>query len=130
MSRTCTTPTNATVSTTQVADSVLVELDPTGHQVWAWDSKNHVDIAAETKHAICFRAATTSNPNVDWALDYQHINSVDRFANGDYLISARHADAIYAIHRGADDAASKVLWKIGGAAPKASRVRSISPCST
>lgn len=50
------------------------------------------------------------NPTLPW--DYFHINSVDQFANGDYLISARHVSCIYRIS-GVD---GSVLWRLGGMA--------------
>lgn len=42
--------------------------------------------------------------------DFFHINSVDKFANGDYLISSRHMSAVYRIS-GRD---GKVVWTLGG----------------
>ncbi|KXT13806.1 hypothetical protein AC579_2339 [Pseudocercospora musae] len=45
-----------------------------------------------------------------YAYDYFHINSIDRFANGDFLVSARHTDTIYRIS-GKD---RSVLWRLGG----------------
>lgn len=41
---------------------------------------------------------------------YSHINSVDKFSNGDYLVSARHTDCIYRIS-GKD---GSILWQMGG----------------
>lgn len=39
-----------------------------------------------------------------------HINSLDRFANGDWLLSARHTNTIYRIS-GKD---GSILWRLGG----------------
>lgn len=39
-----------------------------------------------------------------------HINSIDRFVNGDWLVSARHANTIYRIS-GSD---GSVVWRLGG----------------
>ncbi|KAF4219535.1 hypothetical protein CNMCM5878_003039 [Aspergillus fumigatiaffinis] len=44
--------------------------------------------------------------------DYLHLNSVDKDANGDYLISARYADCIYKVS-GQD---GQILWRLGGKA--------------
>jgi len=39
-----------------------------------------------------------------------HMNSVDKFANGDYLISCRHTDSIYRI----DGTNGDIKWRMGG----------------
>lgn len=39
-----------------------------------------------------------------------HVNSIDRFANGDYLLSARHANTIYRISR----TDKSIQWRLGG----------------
>jgi hypothetical protein len=44
------------------------------------------------------------------AWDFFHINSVDKFANGDYLISGRHMSTIYRIS-GKD---GHIIWRLGG----------------
>ena len=46
----------------------------------------------------------------DTAWDFFHINSVDKFANGDYLISSRHMSTVYRISR----RDGRILWKLGG----------------
>ncbi len=42
--------------------------------------------------------------------DANHCNAIDRFDNGDYLISCRHTDALYKISR----RDGSVLWRLGG----------------
>ncbi len=44
------------------------------------------------------------------AWDYFHINSIDKDADGDYLISARHTSTIYKIS-GKD---GSIIWRLGG----------------
>ncbi|MCJ1284523.1 hypothetical protein MMC26_003856 [Xylographa opegraphella] len=44
------------------------------------------------------------------AWDYFHINSVDMFENGDYLVSARHAKTVYRIN-GTD---GSIVWQLNG----------------
>jgi WD40 repeat protein len=44
------------------------------------------------------------------AWDYFHINSVDKNADGDYLISGRHVSAIYKLNGKTGD----IIWQIGG----------------
>ena len=41
--------------------------------------------------------------------DANHCNSVDRFENGDYLVSCRHTDALYKISR----ESGKIVWRLG-----------------
>ena len=113
-SRSCTKATGGTTTTNQVVDSVLVELDAAGTEVWRWDSKDHTDIATETTHPICFNVtANSANGSANWALDYMHLNSVERLTDGDYVIGARHFDSIARI----DHTTKNVEWKLGGSAP-------------
>jgi len=39
-----------------------------------------------------------------------HVNSIDKFVNGDYLLSARHANTIYKISR----SDKSIQWRLGG----------------
>ncbi|KAK3718046.1 hypothetical protein LTR37_005472 [Vermiconidia calcicola] len=51
-----------------------------------------------------------ASTDMDTAWDHFHINSVDKFANGDYIISSRHLSAVYRVsHRD-----GRVVWKLGG----------------
>jgi hypothetical protein len=43
---------------------------------------------------------------------YSHLNSVDKFENGDFLISSRYTNCIYRI----DGTNGKVVWRFGGKA--------------
>ncbi|MCJ1479680.1 hypothetical protein MMC13_008366 [Lambiella insularis] len=44
------------------------------------------------------------------AWDYFHINAVDKSIDGDYLVSSRHAEAIYKIN----SSDGSILWQLGG----------------
>ncbi|KAK5173138.1 uncharacterized protein LTR77_003260 [Saxophila tyrrhenica] len=44
------------------------------------------------------------------AWDYMHANAVDKFDDGHYLLSARHADTLYKLDK--DD--GHVIWRLGG----------------
>lgn len=44
------------------------------------------------------------------AIDYLHVNSIDKNADGDYLLSARHTSTIYLIS--GDD--GHIIWRLGG----------------
>lgn len=53
-------------------------------------------------------AGDARNSTAAW--DYFHINSVDKDDRGDYLISARHASALYKVNGATGD----VIWQLGG----------------
>ena len=82
----------------------------TGESLFSWRSLDHVDIdesyVLPASTEISGSGAIQSSP---W--DYFHINSVDKNADGDYLISARHVSAIYKIS-GED---GHVIWRLNGA---------------
>jgi hypothetical protein len=75
--------------------------------MWEWNAKDHLGLDEST--------------NVNLANDYEllcgsgwwdilHINAVDQFADGDFLVSARHTDALYKInHKN-----GSVVWRLGG----------------
>jgi len=108
--RPCVKATDGTQTTTnKVVDSDLVELNAAGTEVWRWSSKDHTDLTTETKIPICFQVG--SGPT--FALDYMHLNSVERLADGDYVVGARHFNAIERI----DHTTGAVEWKLGGSAP-------------
>lgn len=45
----------------------------------------------------------------EWYWDILHLNSIDKFSGGDYLVSSRHMDAIYRIsHKD-----GQVVWRLG-----------------
>lgn len=46
----------------------------------------------------------------DGVWDFFHINAVDKFANGDYLVSARHTSTIYKV----SGTSGQVIWRLGG----------------
>ena len=82
----------------------------TGTVLFEWKSLDHVD----TSESYVPPGSTEISGNGrDVALpwDYFHINSVDKNADGDYMISARHTSAIYLIS-GED---GHVIWRLNGA---------------
>ncbi|HEX4982048.1 MAG TPA: aryl-sulfate sulfotransferase, partial [Ilumatobacteraceae bacterium] len=93
-----------------VLRAIVQEVTPAGVLVREWDSAGHI-AAAETTVPICFRIA----PSTDY-LSTLHPNAVDLIPNGSgsaddqLLVSARHADAIYAINFDS----GTVDWKLGG----------------
>lgn len=88
-----------------VGNNGFSELDlATGETVFSWWALDHVHIF-ETESGQPVNAGTPESP---W--DFFHLNSVDKNAEGDYLISARHTSTIYKIS-GKD---GSILWRLGG----------------
>ena len=80
-------------------DGYLQEIDPaTGALVWEWRSQEHIPVSDRALGPGTFNVA-----------DLVHLNSVDEFADGDLLVSARSA-GVYRIDR----ATGAVEWKLGG----------------
>ncbi len=84
-----------------VVDGIAQEVDvATGRVVFEWHSLDHVGID-ETHSDV----PTGSTP-----FDYFHINAVKVDTDGNIIVSARQAWAIYKI----DHRTGKVLWRLGG----------------
>ncbi|KAF7188537.1 hypothetical protein HII31_10199 [Pseudocercospora fuligena] len=75
----------------------------TGELIFDWDPLENGIMLNESCDA------TGMKGDIGW-WDYFHLNSVDKFANGDYLISGRHTSTIYRISK--DD--GHVIWRLGG----------------
>jgi len=85
-------------------DAIIQHVSATGAVLFEWNSKDHVDIAAETV--------------VDDDPDYAHVNSIDLMDSGDLLVSFRHFSSVFRIAREAHDGFDQgdVVWKLGGRA--------------
>jgi hypothetical protein len=89
-----------------VADSMFQEVDvATGKVLFTWHSLGHVALA-ESEAALPPKTGAGSTA----PYDYFHINSVEKLANGDYLISARNTWGVYEI----SGKTGKVVWRLGG----------------
>ena len=86
-----------------VVDGIFQEIDiETGRVLFEWHSIGHVS----------YRESDTRAPeNPDDEYDYFHINSVERTADGNYLVSARHTSGVYKV----DGRTGRVIWRLGGA---------------
>ncbi|KAF2144703.1 uncharacterized protein K452DRAFT_316644 [Aplosporella prunicola CBS 121167] len=96
-----------------IVDSMFQEVDvETGKVLFEWRSLDHLSPSFSYTQAgttdTSGHGRTAMSP---W--DYFHINSIDKNAEGDYLISARHMAAIYKIS-GED---GHVIWELNGANP-------------
>jgi hypothetical protein len=96
-----------------IQDSVFQEIDvESGELVFEWRALDHI---APSFSYTCISCTDTSGDGLtrDTPWDYFHINSIDKNADGDYLISARHVGTVYKI----SGKTGKVLWELGGANP-------------
>ncbi|ODM14714.1 hypothetical protein SI65_09903 [Aspergillus cristatus] len=88
-------------------DGLFQEIDvETKELLFEWRASNHFPVN------VTYEALHTKGYEKDTAFDYYHINSVDKDAQGNYLISARHAHSVSYI----DGSTGAVLWMLGGKA--------------
>lgn len=85
-----------------------IEID-TNKLLFEWRSLDHID--PSEAWTMPHTTDTSGNGVEEWhPWDYFHLNSIDKNKDGDYLISARHASAIYKLS-GKD---GSVIWRLGG----------------
>ena len=96
-----------------VMESIFQEVDvETGQVLFEWRSLDHVDPSLSyTLPDHTDTSGTGLDPSSPW--DYFHINSIDKNAEGDYLISSRHTSAVYKIS-GKD---GSIMWRLNGQNP-------------
>ena len=82
----------------------------TGEVLFEWKSLDHID-TSESYVPPGTTEISGNGRDIGLPWDYFHINSVDKNADGDYLISARHTSGIYKIS-GKD---GHVIWRLNGA---------------
>ena len=94
-----------------VQQGAFQEVDvETGKALFEWRSLDHIDLdESYVKPGTTEISGSGKHNQSPW--DYFHINSIDKNADGDYLISARHVSAIYKIS-GKD---GHVIWRLNGA---------------
>jgi Arylsulfotransferase (ASST) len=81
-----------------VVNGIVQELElPSGRVLFEWKSLDHIGL-------------DESYQGIGPQFDYFHINSIERDANGDYLVSARNTWGIYKI----DGQTGNVIWRLGG----------------
>ena len=86
---------------TNVRSNSIREYDSLGNEVFSWNSLDHI-------HPSEFIDGYNYNPGY---FDYAHANSIDEDDDGHLLVSFRHLDAVYKIHR----QTGEVIWRLGGA---------------
>ncbi|QUC15840.1 uncharacterized protein UV8b_00081 [Ustilaginoidea virens] len=88
-----------------IRDSVFQEIDiETGQLVFEWRASKHVSIA-DTHRDIGEEGEPNGKP-----FDWFHISSVDKDAQGNYLISSAHLHSIFCI----SGQNGEVIWTLGG----------------
>ncbi len=107
----CADPFNVSHNATVIVNGDVVEVDPSGVEIWRWSSNQHVNISENT-YPLCFDL--DPGPPEVWGLDLLHINAVDVFPGGDLLVTARHFNAVMRVDR----TTGNVKWKLGGTPPK------------
>lgn len=92
-----------------IVNSIFQELDiATGKLLFEWASLDHVSPDEAILPINPGQAGSGFNSSDAW--DYFHINSVDKDADGNYLISARDACSIHKVN-GTD---GSIIWKLDG----------------
>ncbi|KAF1997141.1 hypothetical protein P154DRAFT_497530 [Amniculicola lignicola CBS 123094] len=92
-----------------IVNAIFQELDiETGELLFEWASLDHVSPSEAILPINPGQAGSGFNSSDAW--DYFHINSVDKNADGDYLISARDACSIHKIN-GTD---GSIIWRLDG----------------
>ncbi|KAL0058749.1 hypothetical protein AAF712_014557 [Marasmius tenuissimus] len=88
-----------------ISAGVVQEVDiETGNVLFTWNSLDHIDPSES------YVSPGSSGGSFDSPWDYFHINSIDKDARGNYLISPRHCNALYYV----DGRSGEILWKLGG----------------
>lgn len=103
------TPWGAKPEQQWIVNAIFQEIDiATGKVLFEWSSLDHVDPSESVLPITKGQAGAGYNSSDSW--DYFHINSIDKDAEGNYLLSARDACALVKIN-GTD---GSVIWRLNG----------------
>jgi len=91
-------------------DGVIEEQDPNGNRTWLWTASKHF-APAEATFPLNF-AVNPVIPGFPNAWDVSHINAIDRQPDGDYVVTARHLDAVFRVDR--NSLTGALEWVLGG----------------
>ncbi|KAF2219227.1 ASST-domain-containing protein, partial [Elsinoe ampelina] len=93
-----------------LVDSFFQEIDmATGELLFEWQASKFVDIKEASNWSP---SQTDSGYNETRGWDYFHLNSIEKDVEGNYLLSARHTNAVYYV----SGFNGEVLWTLGGIA--------------
>ncbi|KAI4621100.1 uncharacterized protein J4E87_006728 [Alternaria ethzedia] len=92
-----------------VVDSIALELNVTNSEIlWQWSHLDHVDeVSLESAVPTYPLGELGKNSSYPWGPF--HINSIERFEDGSYLISSRHYCSIYKVFQN-----GTVAWTLNG----------------
>lgn len=92
-----------------IVDAQFQEIDvESGDVLFEWHSLDHVPPSHSNISLQSGQAGDGSDSSEAW--DYFHINSVDKDADGHYLLSARDVNSVYKVH----GRTGKIIWRLGG----------------
>ncbi|KAJ5698815.1 hypothetical protein N7462_000820 [Penicillium macrosclerotiorum] len=92
-----------------IVNAIFQELNiETGELLFEWSSLEHVSPDEAVLPLNPGQAGAGFNSSDAW--DYFHINSVDKDASGNYLISARDACAVHKVN----GTTGEIIWRLGG----------------
>ena len=84
-----------------VLDSIVQEVDiETGKPIFTWSALRHIPL----------RDSVVRVPRDEPSWDAYHINSIAEDSDGHLLLTARHASAVYRVHR----RTGRTIWQLGG----------------
>ena len=93
----------------------IVELDAAGHDLWTWNSQDHLALSEASEFFALNPPASPTG--FAGANDIIHMNSIEPdpttaagWPSAGFMITARHLDAIYHVSR----ATGAIDWKLGG----------------
>ncbi|KAK5110414.1 hypothetical protein LTR85_001024 [Meristemomyces frigidus] len=91
-------------------DSSFQEIDlDSNRAVFTWNALDHVPLStSHVPRGNYLEVGDGLHHSSSW--DYFHLNSVDKSKDGNYLISARHIDSVYAL----SSRDGSILWQLGG----------------
>ncbi len=88
--------------TTHIRGFVIQELAPHTHELlFQWNSNDHIDPLLSYEKVYNYNRAN---------FDYCHGNTIEKDADGNYMVSFRHLNAVYKV----DSLTGNVIWKLGG----------------
>lgn len=96
-------------ASTSILDQIVQEVTPAGAAVWTWDAADHIGIDEVVPQWWSTSILPYGSP-----YDVFHMNSIERDAAGNLLISTRYNGVYKVTDPEAATNPGKVIWKLGG----------------